>query len=310
MILCSQNTVSCTSGLCHNTFTQHDRRAQNGTTGRVSYPSFPFLLSSYSLSRLAANPKTLWECQGNIAYESQVSSATMHLTTVHTGSYYSAPPTNLNMTQTPHCFNTSMVSRITRGLAKCACLNGTNTTHPLPTGIAPSPAFATLYARNIDSRDSQGLSAAAITGIIVAIIAAIVFFSLVVSWAIKSHRIAYEASGRRRCQTRSRHNGHSGNGHSQRGAETSTCPQAPGAFMGAGSQASGSLRSPPRAYSGGRGTGPRFPGPRNGYVSAAPSGSTAPPGSRGPYADGSAHSAEPVMEQRGVGRSARGHYIS
>ncbi|KAM0721592.1 hypothetical protein Q7P37_002517 [Cladosporium fusiforme] len=251
---------------------------------------------------------------------------TMHLTTGHTSSYYSALP-KLNMTNSPPCLNMSMISRVARGIPKCVCLNGTNGTHYHANMASAHASF--LHVRDIDSADSQGMHASAIAGIIFAVIVGIIFVGALLGWAVKSNRLAFETSGGRRGQTR-RRGGPRGPSPLQKGTlrdispeqkaymrgsanaqapaamrgtnltqeppMRGTNPQAPGAARATGPQ--GSIRSPPRAHT----AGPRFPGPRNGYGNANKPG-------RGPYADGSAFAATHAWESRNQDRAARAGYI-
>lgn len=164
-------------------------------------------------------------------------------------------------------------------------MNGT--IHNAHTAIYHSPA---LHARNIDSKENQGLHAGAILGIVLAIIVGITLLLLMMGWAVRSHRAAYANSGNTRARTRR----HVSPSHLEAG---------------------GNIQYPARSYGGSREKTPKFPGPRNGYASAkssvrssAPSKAYTPSHAsrgRGPYADDTPFSAVPTMEARSQAGSSR-----
>jgi hypothetical protein len=92
----------------------------------------------------------------------------MHLSTVHSSSYYSGP-SSTNLNSAGPCSNMSMISR----------------------------HFA-LHSRNIDSRENQGMHTTAIIGVIAAVIVGCLLVAALIGWAVKSNRAAFEASGGRR----------------------------------------------------------------------------------------------------------------
>jgi hypothetical protein len=219
----------------------------------------------------------------------------MHLSTVHSSSYYSGP-SSANSTSAGPCLNMSITSRIMRGCQTCVSTNGINAT----------TSFA-LHSRNIDPREYQGIHTAGILGVIAAVIVGCLLVAAIIGWAVKSNRAAFEASGGRR-------------GHVVRHGNGEKVPVPSNVYQG-----DAGLNAPPRSYGGGR-NGVAFPGPRNGFAPRSGASNRSAPRSaprsggskhsaanrtqaKGPYADASPFSAVPTFEARGAqGNNSRNMY--
>lgn len=171
--------------------------------------------------------------------------------------------------------------------------NGTNIT--VPSNISSTYSF-TLHARDIDSRENQGLSTMAIVGIIAAVIIGVLCVAAIIGWAHKSNRAAFAASSGRRGQVR-RGKGSSGHADLEKGTYG---PSLKHAYSGN----AGGMPVPSRSYDRSK---TRFPV----NTSRSTGGRSARPAhgqGQGPYGDDSPYSSTPSMEPRESERQARNQY--
>lgn len=193
----------------------------------------------------------------------------MHLTTVHSSSYYSGPTTAIVKT-TVHCLNMTMTSRIMRGV---------------------------LHSRNVDSRESQGTHTTITIGIIAGVFLGLLCVAAIIGWAHKSNKAAFAASGGQRGRV-VRH-GNKGQTSYEKGSIHNN---------GQAYQGGAGLNAPPRSY-GGRSRVVQFPGPRNGYAARSGGNHSAKSNhARFPYCDASPYSATPTFEARGDQGHSRNQY--
>lgn len=228
----------------------------------------------------------------------------MHLSTVHSSSYYSSSPSPTKMISTVNSLNMSMISRIMRSCRSCTTTNGANATT-----LFANPSTAhdfILHSSNIDSRENEGNHTMVIVGIIFGVLFGCLCVAALIGHSVKSNKKAYAASGGQRARVK-----HGNNAHNRE--------------QGDAYQGDGGLNPPPRSH-GSRSNAPRFPGSRFGCEHARAgskhsgrsqrsAGSQSKQSAksdrrRGPYQDDTPFSAIPNMEEgRGSQGRGRGQYI-